>query len=279
VWDNRRRLSSRALPCTGFGFALTLLSGSKGVKKLFDIKLLSHYTPLERSSEIRAQADQTHENLAFGRTCRRVVYAEFHRVECAFRALRSVLEGGSSPKNRAVPETPDDDGLATSEDSRDIKVTRQFHSVCVVSLLLGFALSWAGFGSDLGRASVTLPLLGAARGVVSPALSEAICSPQDPQQDSIARDACLKCHGAFDKLVERTAKFVAPSGETTSPHKYVPHDSKEASALPRCENCHQAHPVPPTVSDLAALPKPNVEWCYSKCHHTKDFTPCKTCHP
>ena len=112
-----------------------------------------------------------------------------------------------------------------------------------------------------------------------PAASAARFEPGLHQATTDGPDACLKCHGPFDKLRERTSKFVAPSGETISPHRYVPHDSKEASSLPQCDNCHKAHPVPPTDDDLAALPKPKVEWCYEKCHHTKDFTPCKTCHP
>ena len=37
---------------------------------------------------------------------------------------------------------------------------------------------------------------------------------------------CLACHGSFDKLAEKTANFKAPSGETTSPHRYVPHTDK-----------------------------------------------------
>jgi hypothetical protein len=164
---------------------------------------------------------------------------------------------------------------AASQNTRDIEMTGQFRLVWVASFFVGFALSSGGMASGPGRASVTLPLSGAASAVAFPTLSEVVPSPQD----STTRDVCLKCHAPFDKLVERTATFVAPSGETTSPHRYVPHDSKEASALPQCDNCHKAHPVPPSVSDLAGLPKPNVEWCYSKCHHTKDFTPCKTCHP
>jgi len=112
-----------------------------------------------------------------------------------------------------------------------------------------------------------------------PVLSAAGPVPGLHQEATEGPDVCLKCHGPFDKLRERTSKFVAPSGETISPHRHVPHDSKEASSLPNCDNCHKAHPVPPADSDLAALPKPKVEWCYEKCHHTKDFTPCKTCHP
>jgi hypothetical protein len=152
---------------------------------------------------------------------------------------------------------------------------RQIRSARVASLFFAFALSLGDFASGPVRASARLLLLGTALGVIFPTLSEAVVS----LQDNPAVDVCLKCHGPFEKLIERTARFVAPSGETISPHRYVPHDSKEASALPHCDNCHKAHPVPPAVSDVAALPKPNVEWCYSKCHHTKDFTPCKTCHP
>jgi hypothetical protein len=93
------------------------------------------------------------------------------------------------------------------------------------------------------------------------------------------KEACLKCHGPFSKLAEKTRGYKAPSGETTTPHRHVPHDSKEEKTIPECEQCHQKHPVPPTAEDLAALKnkKPSLDVCY-KCHHIEDFTSCKTCH-
>jgi hypothetical protein len=87
---------------------------------------------------------------------------------------------------------------------------------------------------------------------------------------------CLSCHGPFNKLIEVTANYVAPSGEKTSPHRYVPHDSKEANDIPDCTHCHTAHalPQPATAIDLS---KVSVEWCYT-CHHENNFKSCKDCH-
>jgi hypothetical protein len=70
---------------------------------------------------------------------------------------------------------------------------------------------------------------------------------------------------------------VAPSGETTSPHRYVPHDSKAASAIPECTNCHEAHPIPPPSGSID-LSKVTVNWCYGACHRQNNFTPCAQCH-
>jgi hypothetical protein len=92
-----------------------------------------------------------------------------------------------------------------------------------------------------------------------------------------SKDACLNCHGPFDKLVA-SANYQAPSGEKVTPHRYVPHNAKEAKAIPECSNCHEPHPVPPPASDLAALPKPDVQWCYTTCHHKNTFQLCKDCH-
>lgn len=93
-----------------------------------------------------------------------------------------------------------------------------------------------------------------------------------------SKEACLDCHGPFDKLAAATASYMAPSGEKITPHRYVPHNSKEAKGIPECSNCHQPHPVPPGASDLAALAKPDIQWCYTTCHHKNNFEPCKDCH-
>ena len=90
---------------------------------------------------------------------------------------------------------------------------------------------------------------------------------------------CLDCHGPFDKLIEVSAHYVAPSGEKTSPHRYVPHDSKLEKDIPDCSRCHTAH----SLSSLPAkgsidLSKVSVEWCFT-CHHEKNFKSCKECHP
>lgn len=88
-----------------------------------------------------------------------------------------------------------------------------------------------------------------------------------------SKDTCLACHGPFDKLVSATASYVWPSGDKQTPHRYVPHVSKD---IPECSNCHKPHPVPPTASDIAAMAKPDPLFCYT-CHHTGTFE-CGTCH-
>ncbi len=95
----------------------------------------------------------------------------------------------------------------------------------------------------------------------------------------VPKGDCLDCHGPFDKLAASAPSYAAPSGEKITPHRFVPHDSKEAKAIPECSNCHQPHSVPPSESDRAALRKPEVDWCYSSCHHENTFKPCKECHP
>ncbi|HUP04982.1 MAG TPA: hypothetical protein VMU19_13395 [Bryobacteraceae bacterium] len=95
-----------------------------------------------------------------------------------------------------------------------------------------------------------------------------------------AENECLGCHGPFDKLAADTAKYVAPSGEKVSPHRYVPHDSKKEEDIPECTNCHKAHaPDAPPAAGSVDLTKVGVQWCYDACHHEKNFTSCKQCHP
>src|SRR5450755_3341733 len=95
-----------------------------------------------------------------------------------------------------------------------------------------------------------------------------------------SKSECLGCHGPFDKLIEASAKYVAASGEKTSPHRYVPHDSKKEEDIPECTNCHTAHPVDPLpAKGSISLAKVGVQWCYDACHHEKNLTSCKKCHP
>lgn len=95
-----------------------------------------------------------------------------------------------------------------------------------------------------------------------------------------SKNECLGCHGSFDKLIQASSTYVAPSGEKTSPHRYVPHDSKKAEDVPECGNCHTAHPVDPLpVKGSIDLSKVGVQWCYDACHHEKNLTSCKKCHP
>jgi hypothetical protein len=94
-----------------------------------------------------------------------------------------------------------------------------------------------------------------------------------------SKSDCLNCHGPFDKIIESTGDYVAPSGEKLSPHRYVPHDSKKDEDIPECTNCHTAHPLDPLPAQGSIdLSKVNVQWCYTSCHHEKNFTSCKQCH-
>ena len=118
----------------------------------------------------------------------------------------------------------------------------------------------------------------------APAAEAAAAAPAAAAQKAASSPAvaskedCLRCHGPFDKLAGGSANYVAPSGEKIVPHRFVPHNSKEAKAIPGCNNCHEPHPVPPAATALAALPKPDVQWCYTACHHKNNFTLCKDCH-
>jgi hypothetical protein len=114
--------------------------------------------------------------------------------------------------------------------------------------------------------SFTLPSQAASKGKSTPQPAAA--------QSTSAADNCLKCHGPFEKLISVSPEFVMKSGEKVKPHRYVPHDLKE---IPDCLSCHKKHSATPTKSELAALPKANVQTCFS-CHHTENFTNCKSCH-
>jgi hypothetical protein len=102
--------------------------------------------------------------------------------------------------------------------------------------------------------------------------------PQDNAQKEETKTVaqkCLGCHGPYDKLAAATADFKAPSGETVTPHRYVPHADKKD--IPECTECHKPHPVP--LEDKSSVIKPdNVDWCYSSCHHAQNFQPCNNCH-
>jgi hypothetical protein len=94
-----------------------------------------------------------------------------------------------------------------------------------------------------------------------------------------APNDCLHCHGPFDKLIQATANYVTPTGEKTSPHRYVPHDSKLEKDIPGCSQCHTAHPLSPLPAKGSMdLSQVKVEWCFT-CHHKKNFQSCKDCHP
>ena len=112
-----------------------------------------------------------------------------------------------------------------------------------------------------------------------PATNPATNAPASAPTAEKTKDKCLDCHGPFDKLIASTTNYVASSGEKTSPHRYVPHNSKLEKDIPDCAHCHTAH----SLSSLPAkgsidLSKVNVEWCFS-CHHEKNLQSCKDCHP
>ncbi len=109
----------------------------------------------------------------------------------------------------------------------------------------------------------------------------AIMTSASPQENSKKEEPkaaalkCLDCHGPFDKIAEATAYFQAPSGETVTPHRYVPHADKKD--IPECIECHRPHEVP--LKDKSSVVKPdNVDWCYSSCHHPRNLQPCNACH-
>ncbi len=89
-----------------------------------------------------------------------------------------------------------------------------------------------------------------------------------------SKTTCLACHGSFDKIATSTADYEAPSGEKTTPHRYIPHAEKKD--IPECTECHTPHPVP--LQDKAAVVKPNIDYCYTSCHHAHNLQACSSCH-
>ncbi|GEM_PF-2082492 len=152
-------------------------------------------------------------------------------------------------------------------------MTARRYPLLLASVIPALALGLACLAASSKRASAVPPSS-------ERASAEAPLAPASGfQQGGTGKNACLSCHGPFDDLAKRTAGYQAPSGETVTPHRYVPHRDAEEREIPDCANCHAAHPVPPSAADIGAMRKPTVTWCYEKCHHTKDFTPCKACHP
>lgn len=117
--------------------------------------------------------------------------------------------------------------------------------------------------------------------------------PAAAEEELTGKAACLQCHD-YDDVMETTAKYQMPSGETHTPHRYVdpkapvdpaakPHNGKGLENTPECANCHTTpHPIPPDSMDekekAERLAKLEVEWCYSSCHHQRNFSKCSTCH-
>jgi len=99
---------------------------------------------------------------------------------------------------------------------------------------------------------------------------------EDSDQAEITEaSACLECHGPYDELAESTADYVTPSGETATPHQYVPHEEKKD--IPECAECHESHPIPLESMEQIVRPK-YIDWCYMRCHHNWDFQSCISCH-
>ena len=100
--------------------------------------------------------------------------------------------------------------------------------------------------------------------------------PQDDAKETkIDKNVCLACHGSFDDIAAATADYTAPSGETTTPHRYVPHAEKEF--IPECVECHIPHPIPPDYKEQIVKPE-KIDWCYASCHHAQNLQPCSACH-
>ena len=94
-------------------------------------------------------------------------------------------------------------------------------------------------------------------------------------ETKMTASTCLACHGSFDDLAKATADYTAPSGETTTPHRYIPHDDPEG--IPECTECHKPHEIP--LEDASTVEKPaNVDFCYNYCHHVRTLQPCSACH-
>jgi len=107
-------------------------------------------------------------------------------------------------------------------------------------------------------------------------LSFVVAIAQDEAQETkVDKSMCFACHGSFDDIAAATADYVAPSGETITPHRYVPH--YENTDIPECVECHVPHPIPPESEDQVVNPG-KVDWCYLSCHHMSNFQPCTMCH-
>ncbi len=93
-------------------------------------------------------------------------------------------------------------------------------------------------------------------------------------EESAIHDAayCLKCHGPFEALAERSKDYVTEWDEKANPHVFVPH---ETTTIVECAECHDPHPIP--YAKVEGAREPNVSWCYS-CHHAETLAHCNTCH-
>lgn len=86
------------------------------------------------------------------------------------------------------------------------------------------------------------------------------------------KEYCLKCHGPFEKLAERTKDYVTEWDEKANPHVYVEHNTKD---ITECTECHEVHAIP--LDPAVPVKKANVSYCYS-CHHAETLVKCTDCH-
>jgi hypothetical protein len=127
-------------------------------------------------------------------------------------------------------------------------------------------------GSFLFTSALILAL---AFGAIALATGRAVQEDAKKDETKEAAPKCLDCHGPFDELAKATANFQAPSGETVTPHRYVPHEEKKD--IPECTECHKPHEIP--LQDKSTVVKPdNLDFCYANCHHAQNLQPCSNCH-
>jgi predicted CXXCH cytochrome family protein len=111
--------------------------------------------------------------------------------------------------------------------------------------------------------------------VMLAAASVALDVPQKTIETKGVAKKCFACH-SYDKIRGATAKYKTSSGETVTPHQYVPHKDKEKGVIPDCTECHKEHSIP---VDKSKVVKPkDINFCYNACHHMNNLDPCSKCH-
>jgi len=108
------------------------------------------------------------------------------------------------------------------------------------------------------------------------AVSVALEVPQKTIETKGVAKKCFPCHD-YEKIRKDTAKYKTSSGETATPHQYIPHKDKENGVVPDCTECHQAHPMPLTDKSKVVKPK-GIDFCYTACHHMNNLDNCNKCH-
>ena len=160
-----------------------------------------------------------------------------------------------------------------------------FRSLVVTTFISALALRLIGCASARTPAPTATPAKPAVTATTAggqPAAPSPATTPSPTSAEATSKTVCLECH-PYDDVIAASANYVAPSGETHTPHRYLnpsdaahPHDATGVDSTPECRNCHTAHELPP--AEPIDLSKVKVEWCYAACHHQYDFTPCSKCH-